>query len=118
MWSQACAAADVAPGGVLYVDIGGTEVLVCNVSGTLHAVGRRCGHVHAPLERGPLDGPYLTCPVHCVQFDVRTGEALNPPVLGAKGGERKPQDDHVEDLPTYQARVRDGMVEVEVPSAG
>jgi nitrite reductase/ring-hydroxylating ferredoxin subunit len=132
MWLEACAVDDVAPGGVLFVHSGEREILVCNVGGDFYAVGRRCGHAHAPLERGSLDGPYLTCPVHYVQFDVRTGEALNGPVprrspgpaaLGAqqRSGVQSPRTGHEEathDLPTYPVRVRDGMVEVEADRAG
>ncbi len=33
-----------------------------------------------PLEMGALDGTIVTCPMHHVQFDVTTGEALNRPV--------------------------------------
>ena len=80
MWIEACKEGDLAPGGVKYVRDGDTEVAVCNVEGVHFAVGRRCGHMNAPLEQGPLDGPYLTCPLHHVQFDVRTGEALNNPI--------------------------------------
>jgi nitrite reductase/ring-hydroxylating ferredoxin subunit len=36
--------------------------------------------MNGPLEMGALDGTILTCPMHHVQFDVTTGEALNPPV--------------------------------------
>lgn len=128
MWFEACAVDDVAPGGVVYVRSGEREILVCNVDGDLYAVGRRCGHVHAPLERGSLDGPYLTCPVHYVQFDVRTGEALNGPVPRRSPEPPAPEaqqrsgvqstltghEEAVHDLPTYAVRVRDGMVEVEV----
>jgi len=115
MWVRACAADDLAPGGVEYVRLGETEVLVCNVDGIFHAVGRRCGHVNAPLEHGSLDGPYLTCPVHYAQFDVRTGEALSTAVRHSR--ERRPGDDDVQDLPTYPVREREGAVEVEVPGA-
>ena len=117
MWLEACAADDVVPGGISYLRLGETEVLVCNVDGDFHAVGRRCGHVHAPLERGTLDGAYLTCPVHFVQFDVRTGEALSKPVSRRHAAARKPDDDHVHDLPKYAARVREGVVEVEIGGA-
>jgi nitrite reductase/ring-hydroxylating ferredoxin subunit len=117
MWSRACTTDDLVPGGVTYVRLGEVEVLVCNVDGAFHAVGRRCGHVHAPLERGSLDGPYLTCPVHYVQFDVRSGEALSKPV-SRRHAAPKPDDDHVHDLPTYAVREREGVVEVEIPDAG
>jgi phytoene dehydrogenase-like protein len=45
-----------------------------------HAVDRRCGHMNGPLEMGALDGTILTCPMHHVQFDVTSGQALNHPI--------------------------------------
>ena len=130
MWIEACKEGDLAPGGVKYVRDGDTEITVCNVEGAHFAVGRRCGHMNAPLEQGPLDGPYLTCPLHHVQFDVRTGEALNNPIDHDYGDERPPEPYRrfgkvqmrlewkirVHDLPTYPVRVRDGMIEIDVPA--
>jgi nitrite reductase/ring-hydroxylating ferredoxin subunit len=72
--------AELAPGGMKFVLAGGREVVVCNCDGQFFAVDRRCGHMSGPLELGTLDGRYVTCPMHQVQFDVTTGEALSPPV--------------------------------------
>ena len=129
MWVKACRSEELAPGGVRCVCDGDVEVAVCNVGGARFAVGRRCGHMNAPLEQGALDGPYLICPLHFVRFDVRTGEALNPPVehnLGRKeppepyerlGRVKKRLESKIRthDLPTYPVRVRDGVIEVEIP---
>ncbi|HNX73549.1 MAG TPA: Rieske 2Fe-2S domain-containing protein [Spirochaetales bacterium] len=56
------------------------ELLICNAGGTFYALDRRCTHKNAAMEKGTLDGTILTCPAHCAQFDVRTGEALSNPV--------------------------------------
>jgi nitrite reductase/ring-hydroxylating ferredoxin subunit len=71
---------DIAPGGMKFVNAGGREIVVCNCDGRYHAVARRCGHMNGPLEMGSLDGTILTCPMHHVQFDVTSGQALNLPV--------------------------------------
>ena len=63
-----------------FVRAGGREIVVCNCDGQLFAIDRRCGHMSGPLELGTLDGKIVTCPMHQVQFDVATGEALNLPV--------------------------------------
>ncbi len=130
VWFQACAAGDVAPGGVKYVRSGEQEIAVCNVDGRFYAVGRRCGHMNAPLEQGPLDGPYLTCPLHDGQFDIRTGKNLAWPIDHDLGPEdqipepvkryfalehRLQWKTRVHDLHTYPARVTDGAIEVDVP---
>jgi nitrite reductase/ring-hydroxylating ferredoxin subunit len=56
------------------------EILICNAGGAFYALDRRCTHKNAAMEKGTLDGTILTCPAHCAQFDVRTGEALSNPV--------------------------------------
>jgi nitrite reductase/ring-hydroxylating ferredoxin subunit len=71
---------EIAPGGMKFVKAGGMEIVVCNCDGRYFAVDRRCGHMNGPLEMGALDGTILTCPMHHVQFDVVTGEALSRPV--------------------------------------
>ena len=81
---------EIAPGGMKTVEINGDEIVICNCGGTYYAVQRRCGHVNAPLDMGTLDGTYLTCAMHCVQFDVTTGEALSGPVPPYFGHETPP----------------------------
>ena len=87
---RAIAAAEVAPGGMKLVEIEGREIVVCNCGGTYYAIARRCGHMNAPLELGTLDGTYVTCGMHCAQFDVTTGHALSGPVPPDLGNEIPP----------------------------
>jgi nitrite reductase/ring-hydroxylating ferredoxin subunit len=115
---------EVAPGGMKPVEIAGREVVVCNCDGKFYAFQRRCGHMNAPLDMGTLDGTILTCPMHCAQFDVITGEALSGPVPHDFGGEVPPPRvgqflgnvsmlmEHVrtESVRTFPARVEGGFV--------
>src|SRR5262245_22317478 len=71
---------EISSGGMKFVRVGDKEVVVCNADGRYYALDRRCGHMNAPLEMGALDGTILTCPMHHVQFDITTGEALSRPV--------------------------------------
>jgi len=77
---SAIAIEDLAPGGMKVVQVEGREIVVGNDGGRFYAVERRCGHMNAPLEMGTLVGTVLTCPMHCAQFDIATGEALAGPV--------------------------------------
>lgn len=81
---------EVAPGGMKAVEVEGHEIVICNAGGKFYAVQRRCGHMNAPLELGTLDGTIITCPMHCAQFDLTTGEALSGPVPHNLGGEMLP----------------------------
>ncbi len=80
MLVEVAKAGEIAPGGMKFVRAGEREIVVCNCDGQYYAVDRRCGHMNGPLEMGALDGTILTCPMHHVQFDVTTGEALNNPL--------------------------------------
>ena len=63
----------------LFQDLGEHGVIVCRVSGGLHAVPDNCSHRDAKLSEGRLRGALLTCPLHGAQFDVRTGAHQGPP---------------------------------------
>jgi nitrite reductase/ring-hydroxylating ferredoxin subunit len=71
---------DILPGGMKLVKANGKEAVLCNVDGDYYVVDRRCGHMNAPLNMGTLDGYILTCPLHHMQFDVRTGAIVAVPV--------------------------------------
>ena len=121
---QAIRADEVAPGGMRAVELDGHEIVVCNWSGKYFAIQRRCGHMNAPLDMGTLDGKFVTCAMHCAQFDVTTGEALSGPVSEDFGGESPPpkiteylehivmQMKHVrmESISTYDTKAEAGWV--------
>jgi nitrite reductase/ring-hydroxylating ferredoxin subunit len=123
---RAMSADEIAPGGMKTVELGGREIVICNCGGTYYAIQRRCGHMNAPLEMGTLDGTYVTCGMHCAQFDVTTGQALSGPVPADLGNEALPprvaamlqnvaaQMQHVrtESIRTYETKVEAGLVYV------
>ena len=78
-----------------------TALVVCTKKG-LFAVGSKCTHYGAPLEKGVLDGCRLKCPWHGAVFAVDTGDVEEAPAIDA--------------LPSYPLRVDDsGEVFVRVP---
>jgi nitrite reductase/ring-hydroxylating ferredoxin subunit len=121
---QAVKADEVAPGGMKAVELDGIEIIICNCSGKYYAINRRCGHMNAPLEMGTLDGTYITCPMHCVQFDVTNGEVLSGPVpadfdkeipspmIGEyfKNIGMLMKHVHTESIRTYPTKIEDGWV--------
>ena len=118
-------AEELAVGGMVTVRVEGRDLVVCNAgAGRFYAVQRRCGHMSAPLEQGTLDGAVLTCPMHCAQFDVTTGEVLAGPIPHDWGTEPAPPRiaqqlgnigalmTHIltEPLHTYDTKVEAGVV--------
>jgi 3-phenylpropionate/trans-cinnamate dioxygenase ferredoxin subunit len=71
--------ADIPPGTIKGVDVGDRKFVVVNVDGTLYGLDGVCTHAYYELARGVLAGDRLTCMLHLSGFDVRTGEAINPP---------------------------------------
>ena len=71
---------DLADGQLrVYPELGEFGVVVCRVSGKLHAIVDNCSHADTPLSEGRLRGATIVCPLHGAQFDVRTGLHAGPP---------------------------------------
>jgi len=123
---RAISAGEIAPGGMKAVELDGNEIVICNCGGKYYAIQRRCGHMNAPLEMGTLDGIYLTCPMHGVQFDITNGEALSGPVPPDTGHEIPPPFLHkylqniemlmkhvrTESIRTYATKLEAGWVQI------
>ena len=59
-------------------DIGDDEVLVVKVDGRIYAFDGICPHQSVSLVEGELEGTTLTCRAHEWQFDVVSGQSVNP----------------------------------------
>jgi nitrite reductase/ring-hydroxylating ferredoxin subunit len=125
---KAISASEIAPGGMKALELEGNEIVICNSGGKYYAIQRRCGHMNAPLEMGTLDGIYLTCPMHCAQFDVTNGDALSGPVPSAIGNEIPPpflgkylqnigmimKNVRTETIRTYTTKLEAGWIQIKV----
>ena len=125
---RAIIAAEIAVGGMKAVELKGNEVAICTCNGEYYAIERRCGHMNAPLDRGTLDGIYLTCPMHCAQFNVTTGEALSGPIPSDMGTEPPSpilgkylqnigmlmKDINTESIRTYATKLEDGWILISI----
>jgi nitrite reductase (NADH) small subunit/3-phenylpropionate/trans-cinnamate dioxygenase ferredoxin subunit len=65
------------PGERRVLRLGGREVALFNIDGTLHAIDNTCPHRWGPLGEGMLEGAVISCPWHGWRFDVRTGEGVS-----------------------------------------
>lgn len=72
---------EIAPGSTRRVVVDSTEILLCNVGGTIYAIEDVCTHDGGPLDQGELEGESVVCPRHGATFDVRTGDALTLPAV-------------------------------------
>lgn len=70
---------DVAPGGLLAIELDGKPVAVAHIDGHLYAIGDTCTHRGCSLAEGELSGTVVTCPCHGGQFDVTSGKVITGP---------------------------------------
>jgi 3-phenylpropionate/trans-cinnamate dioxygenase ferredoxin subunit len=78
-FTRACAAADVASGSALAVDVEGVEVAVVHDGDAWFAIADECSHASIPLSEGDVEGCEIECWLHGSRFDLRTGKPSGPP---------------------------------------
>lgn len=93
---KACDLEDVWEGEMAVFHVDGEEVLVVHApGGGVRAYHPVCPHQDHPLVEGDLAGCVLTCSAHLWQFDVLTGQGVNPTGVSLK---------------SYPVRVEEGAV--------
>lgn len=55
------------------ITVEGEKLLICKASGNYYAVINNCTHQNAELTGGRIRNCFLSCPLHGVRFDLRTG---------------------------------------------
>jgi toluene monooxygenase system ferredoxin subunit len=65
-------------GEMTVLEVDGQGVLLVNVDGGIHAYADSCPHLGTRLSRGSLRRNALTCSTHGWEFDVCTGQGINP----------------------------------------
>lgn len=55
------------------VTVDGKNILVCKANGDFYAVANNCTHQKSELTDGRIRNCFLSCPLHGVRFDLRTG---------------------------------------------
>ena len=71
--------AEIAPGAMKLVVLGGQQLVVANVGGIFAAFANECTHSGGPLEEGELAGDVVVCPWHASGFNVRSGKPVSGP---------------------------------------
>jgi 3-phenylpropionate/trans-cinnamate dioxygenase ferredoxin subunit len=114
-WHRVLASADLRPGSLAKVLIGGQPVLLARLDdGAVAAASSVCPHRGEDLSRGMLYLGAIDCPLHHYLYDLRTG------------ANRYPHDVYPADLaaqllplPLYPVKEEEGWISVaveEVPS--
>src|SRR5437660_7917770 len=83
------------------VHIAGHDIAVFNLGNRFLAVENRCPHRGGPLADGIVSGSTVVCPLHAWKIDLMTGSVTNRP-------------ENLQCVRTFQTRVEDGVVLVEL----
>jgi toluene monooxygenase system ferredoxin subunit len=65
-------------GEMMALECEGHPVLLVNVDGSIHAYADVCPHLRTRLSQGSLRRNVLACSTHGWEFDVSTGQGINP----------------------------------------
>lgn len=97
-----CRAEELPEGASRIIEIEGEKIGVFNCGGELFAIEDRCSHDDGPLAEGEFDVAACTveCPRHGSLFDLRSGRPKTLPAYAP--------------VETYEVRVQDGEVKLEV----
>jgi nitrite reductase/ring-hydroxylating ferredoxin subunit len=72
---------DIAPGTGRLLKVTGEDIALFNFNGEYYAISDMCPHRGASLAEGFLDGGKVFCPLHCFDFNLKTGECGMVPSL-------------------------------------
>jgi nitrite reductase/ring-hydroxylating ferredoxin subunit/uncharacterized membrane protein len=97
-WTDVAAETDIQDGKPLRVNANEVPVMLIREDGRLLALAARCTHAGGPLDEGDIADGAVTCPWHGSRFQLADG-------CVQRGPASLPQ-------PVFQARVREGRVEV------
>lgn len=105
-WHKAMPGANLAPGRLARVDVGGVPILLARLEdGTVTAASSVCPHKAADLSEGLLYFGAVDCPLHHYVYDLRTGENRYPKnVFPADLAAR------LAPLPLYAVKEEDGWI--------
>jgi phenylpropionate dioxygenase-like ring-hydroxylating dioxygenase large terminal subunit len=78
-WQKVASLDALRDGGVLGIDVDGTDIALFRMGDEVHATDGICTHAHASLADGFVEGDTIECPLHQALFDIRTGKALCGP---------------------------------------
>ncbi|WP_084398840.1 nitrite reductase small subunit NirD [Henriciella aquimarina] len=99
-WVEVCSLDDIpARGSRILKTEAGCIAVFRTASDEVYALDDRCPHMDGPLSQGIVHGHTVTCPLHSLVLDLKTGAACGP--------------DEGQAI-TYPAKVLDGRVNLDL----
>ena len=79
VYKSAMKVSDLEEGSIAAIDLDGRRILLSKIGGEVYAVSGICSHEETDLGNGFVLEDRIVCPLHLSQFELKTGEAVNPP---------------------------------------
>jgi toluene monooxygenase system ferredoxin subunit len=78
-WAEALPLEELWEGEMVGLRLRGADILLVNLGADgIHAYDNRCPHQGTRLSEGKLAATKLVCSAHLWEFDLRTGQGINP----------------------------------------
>jgi nitrite reductase/ring-hydroxylating ferredoxin subunit/uncharacterized membrane protein len=103
-WQVALSGNDLPERAAKRVEVAGAPVLLYRDGTRVYAIGAVCSHAGGPLDEGTITNNCVECPWHNSVFALRDGSVIHGPATYPE--------------PAYDARMRDGQIEVRLRPAG
>jgi nitrite reductase/ring-hydroxylating ferredoxin subunit/uncharacterized membrane protein len=97
-WTAVLPADELAEQAPRRVEAAGYPVLLVRQNGRVQAIGAVCAHAGGPLDEGAFYGDCVQCPWHDSVYDLNDGSIVHGPTTYP--------------VPNFEARVRDGQIEI------
>ncbi|KAK6968220.1 apoptosis-inducing factor 3-like isoform X1 [Biomphalaria glabrata] len=94
---------DFTDGETKEVDVAEQKVLLVKEDGHFYAIGNKCSHYGAPLNKGAYCKGVVRCPWHGACFNIKTGDIEDFPGLDS--------------VPKFPVEIRDGKVVIKADQA-
>lgn len=78
-WRRVCSLDEIVGGKPSPMTIDHLALVLVRVGDDVYCLRDECSHRDVPLSEGDVESCAIECYLHGSQFDLRTGEALNPP---------------------------------------
>ena len=102
-WTAILADEELAEHQPKKLKVEGEPVVLYRSGRQIYAIGAVCPHAEGPLEDGDFMGEVVQCPLHQSVYELSTGRVVHGPSTYA--------------VPSYEARVRKGQIEVRLRQA-
>lgn len=100
-WHRVAGVNELKEGDPKSVAVGGRQLALFKVAGSVYAIEDMCTHEYALLSEGYVEGDVVECPLHLARFHIPTGKVMSAPAE--------------EDVKTYPVRIEGGDVLVGMP---